>query len=391
MLLYSRNPKSIYHSLVNLTWKNGKTKMEGWKKKDGKKMKGIRYYSTNEGIRARSLIYDSLGKALSVLKEVEQKLPEVGSGQVLVKILAAPIHPADISLIEGTYGSVHNWKPPTFPVVAGIEGSGVVLSVGSGVKNISVNDQVIFANGNLGTWRTHGIFDAKDLIVVPKDIRPEYAALSSIAPITAIRLLEDFVSLEKGDCIIQNGASGSVGMSVLQIAHQRGIKTINILRDKPEIEILMDKLKDHGGDVVVTESYAKNIAFQKLISDLPKPKLALNCIGGSSATELIRNLDTNGVHVTYGAMSKRPTKIPSSYLIFDNIQLRGFWLSRWQKQTSRENLEKTLEVVFDLIRSQKLELSLELWDINRYKLALERHMDPYKRRKIVLVSPELIK
>jgi len=49
---------------------------------------------------------------------------------------------------------------------------------------------------------------------------------------------------------------------------------------------------------------------------LPKARLALNCVGGQSSTELIQVLGKRGVHVTYGGMSLKPVIGPTSALIF---------------------------------------------------------------------------
>ncbi len=54
----------------------------------------------------------------------------------------------------------------------------------------------------------------------------------------------------------------------------------------------------------------------------------MNCVGGQSATELCKALGRGGVHVTYGGMSLKPVTVPTSALIFKDVQIRGYWLSR---------------------------------------------------------------
>ncbi len=108
-------------------------------------------------------------------------------------MLAAPINPADLNMIEGTYAI-----RPKLPAVGGNEGVGKVVAVGSKVKDVSVDDHVIPSRPGLGTWRTFGVFNQSDFIRVPTDVQPEYAATISVNPSTALRLLEDFVSLQQG-------------------------------------------------------------------------------------------------------------------------------------------------------------------------------------------------
>lgn len=70
-------------------------------------------------------------------------------------MLGAPINPADINTVQGVYPI-----KPALPSVPGNEGVGKVLSVGSQVKNVSIGDTVVPLEVGLGTWRTHGVFDA---------------------------------------------------------------------------------------------------------------------------------------------------------------------------------------------------------------------------------------
>jgi hypothetical protein len=53
----------------------------------------------------------------------------------------------------------------------------------------------------------------------------------------------------------------------------------------------VEKLKGYGAHIVVTDEYANKHAFKALIADLPKPKLALNMVGGESATNMARLLE----------------------------------------------------------------------------------------------------
>lgn len=62
---------------------------------------------------------------------------------------------------------------------------------------------------------------------------------------------------------------------------------------------------------------------------MPKPKLALNCVGGKNALECLRHLDRGGVMVTYGGMSREPVTVLTSALIFKDIRVHGFWMTRW--------------------------------------------------------------
>lgn len=68
------------------------------------------------------------------------------------------------------------------------------------------------------------------MIPISNEIPVEYAATLTVNPATALCLLKNFAQLKPGDVIIQNGANSVVGLSVIQIAREMGIKTINIIR-----------------------------------------------------------------------------------------------------------------------------------------------------------------
>ena len=86
----------------------------------------------------------------------------------------------------------------------------------------------------LGTWRTYAQVSPDDLLPLPKGARigPGEAATISVNPFTADRMILDYVKLEKGDWIVQNGANSGVGQNVIQLARIRGFKTVNVIRDR---------------------------------------------------------------------------------------------------------------------------------------------------------------
>jgi trans-2-enoyl-CoA reductase len=67
--------------------------------------------------------------------------------------------------------------------------------------------------------------------------------------------------------------------------------------------------------------------FKKSV--VPKPKLAMNCVGGKNALECLRHLDKGGIMVTYGGMSREPVTVPTSAFIFKDISVHGLWMTRW--------------------------------------------------------------
>ncbi|PRP83811.1 hypothetical protein PROFUN_08926 [Planoprotostelium fungivorum] len=337
---------------------------------------------SSRGFAAKSspqaLQYTQHGAPKSVLKLENVELPKLKDDQVLVKMVAAPINPADINMIEGVYG-----KKAQLPAIGGNEGVGIVVEAGP-KSSFKPNQHVIPSVAGLGTWRTHGVFQHSDLLAVPEGIKPEYAATVSVNPATALRLLNDFADLKQGDYIIQNGANSAVGFAVIQLAKARGIKTINIVRNRNNYEEVHERLTRVGGDVVVTDEYLEGAQFKRLLLDLPQqPKLALDCVGGKSATGIARTLAPNGTLVTYGGMSRKPAVVPTSLFIFKNIQHKGFWLTKWNEENP-DKRQQSMDELFKLISQDKLKIWAEKRHLHEWAEAVEHSQAAYRDRKIVL-------
>lgn len=66
-------------------------------------------------------------------------------------------------------------------------------------------------------------------------------------------MLKDFVLLKSGDVVIQNGANSACGQNVIQLCRINNFISINIIRDRPDIEQLKSYLFTLGADYVLTE------------------------------------------------------------------------------------------------------------------------------------------
>jgi trans-2-enoyl-CoA reductase len=271
--------------------------------------------------------------------------------QCTVRLLCAPLNPADINQIQGVYPTKPHFTnalgTPEPHAIAGNEGAFEVISTGAGVKTLQRGDWVIMKQSGQGTWRTHAQFDESQLLKIEDTtgLTPLQVGTVSVNPITAYRMIHDFCDwdwLRGGEeWLIQNGANSGVGRAAIQLAREWGIKTINVVRDRKteeETEELKKELVDLGATAVITESELLNSGkLREIISGLTRSgkepiRLALNCVGGPNASALAKVLAPNSCHVTYGAMAKQPLNLPAGLLIFKNIKFHGFWVSRWSDQ-----------------------------------------------------------
>lgn len=300
----------------------------------------------------------------------------LSTGEVRVRMLAAPINPADINLIQGTYGI-----KPDLPTVPGLEGCGRVIE--SCAENIPVGSKVIFLH-RVGTWSEEVICSAEAILTIPEEVPDEQAAMLKVNPFTAWCMLTDFVDLTKGSWIIQNAANSGVGTCVIQLAKMLGLKTINLVRR----EELIPELEQLGADHVLLDDASYIEKIEKLTNSKP-PSLALNAVGGDSALRLMDALASKGIHVTYGAMSRRSLKVSNKFLIFKGIELRGFWLTEWAKKQPFEKLTKTYQKLASWMADGKLLQPIaKNYPLGEIKEALEHAQEGKRAGKIMIVFPE---
>lgn len=296
----------------------------------------------------KAAVYETHGNPSDVLRVAELPQPEAGPDEVVVKMSAAPINPADLNSIEGKYPV----KQP-LPATPGMEGAGVVIETGSAVRDLAVGTQVVLPH-SFGTWREIAVIAADKLVAVPAEIEPIQAAMLKVNPITAWRMIHDFVTLQPGAWLIQNAANSGAGQCVIQIARELGLKTVNVVR-RPE---LVEELRSLGGDVVLVDG--ENLREEVAAATGKAPiRLALNAVGGEDALRVAKCLASDGTMVTYGAMSLQPLAIPNGMLIFKNLRFTGFWVNKWYDAATPEQRGETFAPLFDMAQHGLLRTKVE--------------------------------
>uniref|UniRef100_A0A0I9R2T9 Enoyl-[acyl-carrier-protein] reductase, mitochondrial n=1 Tax=Brugia malayi TaxID=6279 RepID=A0A0I9R2T9_BRUMA len=330
-------------------------------------------------LSSKQLIYEKYGHPPDVLNLVTKEIGKVGADEVRVRWMGAPINPADINQLQGVYPR----KPP-LPAVGGMEGFGEVEEIGSGVTTLRVGDWVLPGISSAGSWRTLGNHYEKDVFKIAKDLPFDSAATLQVNPPTAYRMLKDFVNLKAGDLVVQNGANSSVGRCVIELCKLWNIRTVNIVRNRENLDVLVRELKEIGADEVFTEEEMKKESMNKA----KNAQLALNCVGGRSAMLLSTCLSNKGVMITYGGMSKKPVEVPTGSLIFKDIKLVGFWISQWYTtQGNKKDREAMFEELQDLIKHGKLhppkinKLKLEEW-----KTAITNAMNSSGTKQLLIMQ-----
>src|ERR1700753_2670148 len=120
----------------------------------------------------KALIFHESGEPTSLLKLEEISPPPLAPGEALVRVLLSPINASDLHMVRGRYG----YQPP-LPASPGIEGVGIVESVGPGVESPTVGSRVVFVD-TWNTWRQQIVCPVDKLVPVPDGLDDPVAATS---------------------------------------------------------------------------------------------------------------------------------------------------------------------------------------------------------------------
>jgi NADPH:quinone reductase-like Zn-dependent oxidoreductase len=322
----------------------------------------------------RQLRYERTGKPSEVL-ELCALIPQPPeSGEVRVRIAAAPINPADLNTIEGTYGV----KPP-LPAVPGIEGCGIVEA--SAADDFKPGDTVMFLR-RASTWSSHVTVPADALFKLPPAIDPVQGAMLKVNPATAWQLLHGFELLHRGDWIVQNLGNSAVGRCVIQLARDLGIRTISFVRNSG----VGPELAELGADHVFTDDEEGMVAAKAVLNG-SNAALAFNAVGGDSALRLMKLLREGGTHITYGAMGRKPLTLPNGLMIFRDIRVRGLWVTRWVENAPAAEVAGVYqELARRVAAGQLIQPVDQTFPLEAYQDALLR-LDAPERSGKVLFKP----
>ena len=304
----------------------------------------------------------------------QEKIESPGSEELLIRTQYAPINPADLNVIEGKYG-----KLPQLPAIIGNEGSGLVVDTGESCEGFAEGDHVFYVNRN-DCWQDYVRVHPNQIIKVPHSLSPKLSAMLKVNPATAWLLLNQIEYKKPDSWVVQNASNSGVGIAVIEIAKLMGWKTINFVRRAG----LKDQLMGYGADLVFSDDdIGKNEAIERIGKN--HVDLAINAVGGDSALRIMSLLSEGGTHITYGAMAKRPLKVPNSFLIFKDFRIQGLWLSKWLNSTKPQLIETVYRKLADMMINEKLHQPIDsIFRPEEIKSAIKRSMETGRDGKVLL-------
>lgn len=267
-----------------------------------------------------------------VLRYAEVPVPEIGPGEVLVRVHAVGVNPPDWYLREGMKVMPAEMRPVLeFPVIPGTDMSGVVEAVASDVSGFAVGDEVFgmlrFPGFDGRTYAEYAAAPASDLAHKPVGIGHVEAAGAPMALLTAWQYLVDLghdvpspftgevhrpVPITPGTTVLVNGAAGGVGHFAVQLAKWKGAHVIAVASGRHE-----QFLRKLGADEFI--DYTTTRAAE-VVSGVD---VVIDTVGGQDSARFLSVLKRGGVMLPVFFAQYDPEETARLGITVSNIQVRS--------------------------------------------------------------------
>lgn len=220
------------------------------------------------------------------LEEVED--PEVGPGEVLVRVRATSINPVDWKIRSG---ASKGRNPVELPAILGRDLAGEVEQAGEGVTGFSKGQRVMALAA--GTYAELTTAKADVLAPIPDELTYEQAAALPLILTTGAQLIERAIKISRGQRVLVLGALGSVGRTAVHVALQHGAHVIAGVRGSQLDEARL--LPAH--EVVAIDD-------ERELGKLRDLDAVADTVGGTVAQRSLKTLKEGGIFGTVLAPPK---------------------------------------------------------------------------------------
>src|SRR5688500_18729622 len=165
----------------------------------------------------RAIVVDAPGGPEALQVRTDHQQPEVGPGQVRIKVAYAGLNFFDVLIRSGRY-----MRKPTYPNIIGGEVSGVIESVGAGVDGFTPGDRVCALTGSYGGYAEYAVAEAGATFKLPAQVSFQQGAAYPLQVLTAWGVLFASARARPGDWVVVHAAAGGVGTALTQLARDAG-------------------------------------------------------------------------------------------------------------------------------------------------------------------------
>lgn len=292
-----------------------------------------------------------------VLRYEDVPRPEPGLQEVLVRVHAAGVNPADWKIREGQFGKI------ALPAIMGIDFSGEIEALGAGVTDFRVGEQVFGSVADeSGSYAEYALAPATQIIEKPSALDHVQAAAIPVPAMTAWQVLFDTAKLQAGQKILIHAASGGVGSFAVQFAKSKGAYVIGTASGANH-----DLVRSLGVDQFIDY---RSMRFDEIVEDAD---VVFDTIGGETQERSWKVLKKGGILVSIVQPPSEKTAAAHG--------VRGVFMAEDSKRTTE------LKQIADLVASGRVKVNVEtILPLREARKAQELSQSGHARGKIVLVT-----
>jgi NADPH:quinone reductase-like Zn-dependent oxidoreductase len=289
--------------------------------------------------------------APEVLRYEDAPRPEPGTGEVLVRVLAAALNPVDWKIRAGY---VKNWLNYSLPMIPGWDFSGVIDSVGPDAGAWKPGDEV-YGRPDItrdGAYAEYIAVRASEIAAKPKCVDHIHAAAIPLAGLTAWQALFETADLKAGQSVLVHAAAGGVGVFAVQFAKWKGAHVAGTASGRNQY-----LLRDLGVDQPIDYQTTR---FEDVVHDID---VVLDTMAGEIRNRSWKTLKKGGILVTL--LGQGPIEEAASYGVRGVgilVQPNPAQLSEIATLVDQRKVKPVIEAVFPLQEAAKAQ---QLGETNR--------------------------
>ena len=271
--------------------------------------------------------------------------PAPGSGEAVVEIQAAGVNFTDVYSRAGI-----NPGPP-LPRTIGVEGAGVVKSVGEGVAEVAVGDQVVYCSVN-GSYAEQALVPSWRLIKRPPGVDAKAGAAAMLQGMTAHYLCHSTYPVQKGDAVIVHAGAGGMGLVLTQMIKNLGGYVFTTVSTDEKAELS----RQAGADHVINYTEQDFAEEVKKATGGDGVRVVYDGVGKTTFHQSVSCLGRRGVVALYGAASGNPDPIDPRLFAAGSLYLTRPGLGDYT--VDRAELESRAGDVLGWVASGQLKLRI---------------------------------
>ncbi len=245
-----------------------------------------------------------------VLSQVQRPMPAPGSGEVLIKVVAAGINRPDIVQREGRYP-----PPPGASDILGLEVSGTIVATGPDVDDLTIGQDIcaLIAGGG---YADYAVCPVETCLPVPVGLSLEQAAALPETGFTVWANVFEAGGLQAGETLLVHGATSGIGTMAIQMGKAAGAKVIATARSDEKCAQALEV----GADIAINSSAGP---YSEQVRELGGADVVLDMVGGPMVQQGLDCMNVGGRMVFIAFLASPKVELDLRVVLFRHLHICG--------------------------------------------------------------------